>query len=67
MTPQRCRARGCRGRANWTLIPGYATNRGQHLCENHWRELNAVSSIESECYRPLDSAAAPAARRAAAS
>ena len=67
MTPHLCCARGCRNRAIWTLIPGYATSRGQHLCDNHWRELHSVSSVESECYQPSGGSAPAQVRRATAS
>lgn len=54
MTSLLCSARGCTYRAVRTLIPGFATARGKYLCQNHWTELRNNSSVESECYTPLN-------------
>jgi hypothetical protein len=66
MTSLACSAPGCKCRAIWTLIPGYVTARGKYLCQSHWRELSSASSIESECYKPLNGPAGENRHRAAA-
>jgi hypothetical protein len=54
MTSLLCSARGCTCRASMTLIAGFVTARGKYLCKNHWLQLRNTSSVEAECYTPLN-------------
>ena len=60
MNSPKCDVEKCTCPAEWALIPGYASGKGAHLCKRHWQEVRQQSSIQAECYKPLNCGELPA-------